>query len=256
LSSYTGVAGNFEIKSTTLTNLSGLEGITSVGGTLIIRDNDVLTSLTGLDGITSVGGSLIIYSNFSLTSLTGLDGITSLSGTLWINDNLSLTSLTGLEGITSVGGALAISGTSLTSLSELSNLTSVGDLSINNNNDLINLCALYGLNLAGDLSIYDNTLLSTDTANALEAQLISNGFTGTSDIHGNSGSGLVTCDDDNDNVLNGVDNCPLICNSDQLDADGDGDGDVCDASPGCGGISCGVPQPVCEESCGSGGCGG
>jgi hypothetical protein len=63
-------------------------------------------------------------------------------------------------------------------------------------------------------------------------------------------------DTDTDGVCDADDNCPLICNSDQLDADGDGDGDVCDASPGCGGISCGVPQPVCEESCGSGGCGG
>ena len=63
-------------------------------------------------------------------------------------------------------------------------------------------------------------------------------------------------DTDSDGVPDDSDNCPLICNADQLDADGDGIGDVCDASPGCGGVSCGVPQPACEESCGGGGCGG
>jgi hypothetical protein len=70
-----------------------------------------------------------------------------------------------------------------------------------------------------------------------------------------SGSGLVTLDTDKDTVPDSSDNCPFLCNLNQLDSDSDGMGDVCDASPGCGGVSCGVPQPECEESCG-GGCGG
>jgi|GEM_PF-2214971 len=37
---------------------------------------------------------------------------------------------------------------------------------------------------------------------------------------------------DNDRVLNGVDNCPLIINRDQLDTDGDGLGDSCDSTNG------------------------
>jgi uncharacterized delta-60 repeat protein len=54
------------------------------------------------------------------------------------------------------------------------------------------------------------------------------------------------CDEiDTDSVCDDVDNCPLICNSEQLDADGDGTGDVCDATPGCGGCA----QPACEVSC-------
>jgi len=38
-------------------------------------------------------------------------------------------------------------------------------------------------------------------------------------------------DDDDDGVLDGADNCPLIGNADQHDEDGDGDGDVCDNCP-------------------------
>lgn len=44
-----------------------------------------------------------------------------------------------------------------------------------------------------------------------------------------------------------ADNCPNVCNSQQLDADNDTIGDVCDSTPGCGG--CG--QVLCETDCGA-----
>jgi hypothetical protein len=52
-------------------------------------------------------------------------------------------------------------------------------------------------------------------------------------------------DTDGDGLDDFEDNCPSICNGQQLDADADGQGDVCDGEPGCGG--CG--QPVCEVAC-------
>jgi hypothetical protein len=36
---------------------------------------------------------------------------------------------------------------------------------------------------------------------------------------------------DEDNFLDGLDNCPGVANNDQLDTDGDGLGDVCDPVP-------------------------
>jgi hypothetical protein len=130
----------------------------------------------------------------------------------------------------------------------LEGLATLGsDLRIADNAVLTNLCALYNMNFTAgrNLFIYDNPELSMDTANALETQMENNGFTGFADIHDNNGSGLVECDIDNDNVLDLTDNCPSICNSEQLDADGDGTGDTCDDTPGCGG--CG--EIACEVSC-------
>jgi hypothetical protein len=79
-----------------LIDLTGLENLTSIGGSLGIVDNAVLTSLTGLDNVTSIGGYLQIgdyYSggNHSLTSLTGLDNVEANTiENLHIADNSSL----------------------------------------------------------------------------------------------------------------------------------------------------------------------
>ena len=40
--------------------------------------------------------------------------------------------------------------------------------------------------------------------------------------------GPVDADTDNDGILDAADNCPVIANNSQLDADGDDIGDVCD----------------------------
>ncbi len=64
-----------------------------------------------------------------------------------------------------------------------------------------------------------------------------------------TGCGQQVCegqvDTDGDYVRDAVDNCPAVCNLEQLDADSDGTGDVCDADPGCGAEG----QPACEQSC-------
>ncbi|HZH30866.1 MAG TPA: putative metal-binding motif-containing protein [Pyrinomonadaceae bacterium] len=71
--------------------------------------------------------------------------------------------------------------------------------------------------------------------------VVDENFTNTD---GDSFADCVDTDDDNDNVADNVDNCPLVSNSDQADFDRDNKGDVCDAVTG---------PPVAKDQCMNGG---
>ena len=79
LSGCTEITGNLTIDDSTLTSLTGLNNLTSVGGNLEIIWNNFLTSLTGLDNLTSVGGNLTISVNHHLISLSALTNLTTVS---------------------------------------------------------------------------------------------------------------------------------------------------------------------------------
>lgn len=69
LSGYSTVIGNLEIKNTSLTNLEGLNNLTSVDQDFEIVDNDSLTSLV-LNSLHFVGNNFYIAENINLcTSL-------------------------------------------------------------------------------------------------------------------------------------------------------------------------------------------
>ncbi len=166
----TEIEGDVVIIGDDITNLNGLNALTSVGGGLLIGNyqyggNDSLTSLTGLDNVTSVGGVLYIWGNAALSSLTGLDNVTSVGGVLWIRDNDALSSLAGLDNVTSVGEDLYIGDNGdLSSLAGLDNVTSVGGgLIIYINAALSSLTGLDNINADSieDLDIYGNQLLSS-----------------------------------------------------------------------------------------------
>jgi hypothetical protein len=170
LNSVTSTAGDLKVFSNNaLTSLSGLEGLTSIGGGLVIGNfylhngNPVLTSLSGLESLTSIEGDLSIEDNYSLTSLTGLDNLTSIGGSLSIGYNPALTHLTGLEGLSSIGGYLSFShNNALTSLSGLDNIeaNTISNLYIFNNG-FLSTCAVqsicdYLASSIGAVEIYSN----------------------------------------------------------------------------------------------------
>jgi hypothetical protein len=242
--------GNFVIDwNDTSGDIAALSGCTEIDGYLYIESTD-LTSLTGLEGLTSVSGTVDIYNNPQLTSLNALNNLTSVDA-LRIRDNNVLTSLSGLNNITSVRNLEISRNNVLTSLNGLEGITSVSNYILISWNDVLtNLCALNNVILSGnELHIYENLLLSMATANALETQLRSNGFSGTNvNIHSNDGLELVTCDGcadgDADSVCDDEDNCPNNANPNQEDADGDTMGDVCDSDTIYGTISGDIQEDV------------
>ena len=109
-----------------ITNLNGLNVLTSIGGELTISFT-ALTSLSGLDALTSIAGGIYLYDNDALTNIMGLEAMMYLEGGLWIAENDALESLTGLNALTSIGGHLTLDGNaSLTNLTGLNNITSIG----------------------------------------------------------------------------------------------------------------------------------
>jgi hypothetical protein len=174
LSILTSVRGNMVIgdhfgANSSLSSLTGLDSLTTIGGSLDVRHNDILTNLAGLDNLTYIGGNLSIYDNHDLANLTGLEGLNYLPGNLsigiyFLGGNFSLTDLTGLDNLASIGGNLSIAENSaLTTLTGLEMLTNIGaSFVLNENYDLVSLTALESLtHLGGNLSIKYNRNLNS-----------------------------------------------------------------------------------------------
>jgi hypothetical protein len=156
------IEGSVLISGNNITNLNGLNVLSSVGGDFYIWYNYNLTSLTGLAGVTYIGGELSIILNEALSAITGLEGLTSIGGAFEITGNGALTSLTVLEGLNSVGGDLVIRiNYALNSLTGLEGLSSIGgNLYISDNLALTTLTGLEGLtSIGGGLSIHGNESL-------------------------------------------------------------------------------------------------
>ena len=179
----TEIEGNLIIGSNTasnITNLNGLDGITSIGGTVLIVLNPRLQTLDGLDSISYIGEGLSILNNDSLFSIGALSnlrylgtdlelytnpllsdiscfaGLDTIYGSLEIVEDSSLTSLHGLHNIEYIGGWFWVM-----SNPQLENFTGISSLSRINNNfyieanpNLLNFQGLFDLDsIAGDLFI-------------------------------------------------------------------------------------------------------
>ncbi|MFZ4462487.1 MAG: hypothetical protein ACOYN5_01470, partial [Bacteroidales bacterium] len=161
----TQIGGSVYIVNTSISNLNGLNVLTSIGGLLQIWYNMHLISLSGLDNVTQIGGALIIQYNFALTNLSGLKGLTQIGGDFTYFSNGLITNLSGLDKLTYVGGTLKITDCCLSSLTGLGKLDHIGGyLWLENNYALTNLSGLDSLNSIGNyLWIHNNYALTSLT---------------------------------------------------------------------------------------------
>ena len=101
-------------EGTALTNLDALSKVTTLGG-LVLLGNDQLEDIDGLSQVTTIAGDVQIGSNLTaqandrLAHVDGLSGVTSIGGRFEIQNNLSLTDLNGLLALEAVGERLIVS---------------------------------------------------------------------------------------------------------------------------------------------------
>lgn len=145
------IEGDLVISGYNISNLNGLNGITEIGGSLIIVSNEILKSLTGLNNLKTIGHDLYVEGNFDLLSLTGLENVNYIGGDIMIMNNIELNRLSGLDGLTDIAGSLSIENNiKLNNLSGLQQVTAIGaNLRLFSNNSLTTLSGLEGLTTIG-----------------------------------------------------------------------------------------------------------
>jgi len=131
--------------ASTVTDLSPLDSLTTIGGTLLVFDNPGLADLDGLDSLVIVR-TLSIQNNPALTGLDALGSLQSTQG-LGIAGLPLLTDLDGLQGISTLPNGLTMQGNAaLTDLTALSNVQgTIGLFSVRGNPVLATLDGLQGI---------------------------------------------------------------------------------------------------------------
>lgn len=164
--------GKFFMGNPSLNSLAGLDKLTTIGESIILKENHALTTLSGLNNLISIGGSLGIYRCFDLSELIDLESLNFIGGWISINQCHALSNLFGLESITQVEGIQIAGNQSSLNLSGLDNIYSVEkDIWIAENLFISNLVGLDNLNSIGQhLIIYGNeSLANLDGLNNLSS---------------------------------------------------------------------------------------
>ncbi|MFI5172070.1 MAG: MopE-related protein [Chitinophagales bacterium] len=184
---YTTINGYILISGSDITDLSPLNNITEITGSVNINYNPNLTSINGFSSLVSSGGSVFISSNDNLTSISGFQNMTSSGGvniqlnpvletisgfnamTLSSSDfnivsNQALETISGFNSLTTVNGTFSNAGNfALTSMDGFAALTTVnGTFSVYYNTSLPDMDAFNNLNSVSSIFQLQFNFLLTD----------------------------------------------------------------------------------------------
>ena len=101
------------IYGTSLKNISGLNSLSSLGGSVEIGNNNSLINIDGLNNLSSMEISFRLENNDSLVNINGLSNLAEIKRVLSISYNEKLTNLEGFNNLSSFGGAKIESNSSL-----------------------------------------------------------------------------------------------------------------------------------------------
>jgi beta-lactamase regulating signal transducer with metallopeptidase domain len=123
----TAIGGSIIVnRSTALTGLGGFGSLADIGGDLLIIQNPTLESVGEFAGLARVGGMVDITNNATLTSVGGFNALTTVGEDLQLGSNVALTQISGFDRLETVGSFFAIVfNTALTSIEGFSNLEAV-----------------------------------------------------------------------------------------------------------------------------------
>jgi len=153
--------GSLSLNGTSITDISGLNFLTEIQGSLTLENLDQITSFDALENITSIGGNLNIRRNNLLTSFDSWT-LSNLGGDLDVFSNTLLDNLTGLSSVTEMEFVTIRNNPELVSLTGLEALVTVNRrISIYSNNKLANLSGLENLDFIGEnIQVYSNPTLT------------------------------------------------------------------------------------------------